>query len=81
MDYEREVRTSDNIRELYSYVLKHPEISGYRGYTQSNTSCSYCWDEEAKTYRSESGRVFFPNPNYVNPEEKLDFSIDELYGA
>ena len=82
MDYERAVKTSSDISDLYNYVLQHPEIACYRAYVAgSEDGDSYYWNRERNTHSCEHGRVFFPNPNYVNPNEKLDFSLDELYGA
>ena len=77
MDYQEVVGTRNDIWRLYENVIARSDIKRYRGYTESGGD-SFAWDPIRRDYIRENGIVWFDNPTYIDPDEKIDFSFDEL---
>lgn len=82
MVYERKISTTEDVKELYDYVVGDPSIEAYRGFVEGDRDeYSYGWDPFKGEFVYEPCKHYFLNPGYSSSAVEITYSFDELLSS
>lgn len=82
MLYEKTISTTEEVQELYEYVVGDPSIEAYRGFVEGDRDeYSYGWDPFKGEFIYEPRKHYFPNPGYSSSAVEITYSFDELLSS
>ena len=82
MFYERIISTTEDVKELYDYVVGDPSIEAYRGFQADDMEeYSYGWDPFEDKFIYEPRKHYFPNPGYSSSAVEITYSFDDLLSS